>query len=84
MPSLDVAAGGAQAWSEELAVTDLTPAELHQLTGQKKPEKQAAALVALGIPFRAAGRALFVAREIAQHWPQWQARQTGVRMDLVR
>ena len=65
-------------------MTDLTPAELQTLTGQKKPEKQAAALVALGIPFRAAGRMLFVAREVAQHWPQWQSRQTGVRMDLVR
>lgn len=59
---------------------DLTPAELEALTGQRKPEKQAARLVALGIPFRAAGRMLFVAREVAQHWPQWQARQTGVRL----
>jgi hypothetical protein len=65
-------------------MTDLTPTELQQLTGQKKPEKQAVALLALGIPFRAAGRALFVAREVAQHWPQWHDRQAGVRMDLVR
>lgn len=65
-------------------MTDLTPAELQTLTGQKKPDKQAAELVRLGIPFRAAGRALFVAREVAQHWPQWQARQSGVRLDLVR
>ena len=65
-------------------MTDLTPAELETLTGHKKPERQAAALVRLGVPFRAAGRMLFVAREVAQHWPQWQAKQSGPRLDLVR
>ena len=65
---------------------DLTPQELADLTGCKKPERQAAALVALGIPFRAAGRMLYVARAVAEHWPQWQAKQANARprMDLVR
>jgi len=66
--------------------SDLTPAELVALTGQKKPERQAAALVALGIPFRAAGRMLYVARAVAEHWPQWQAKTAEAvpQMHLVR
>ena len=65
---------------------DLTPQEVAALTGHKKPEKQAAALVALGIPFRAAGRMLYVARAVAEHWPQWQAKQatSRPRLDLIR
>ena len=62
----------------------LSASEVAELTGHKKPEKQAAALVALGIPFRAAGRMIFVAREVAKHWPQWQQRQAAPRLDLVR
>lgn len=63
---------------------DLSPAELEQLTGAKKPERQALELVKLGIPFRAAGRRLFVARSVAQHWPQWQQTRGEVRLELVR
>lgn len=65
---------------------DLTPAEVANLTGHKKPEKQAAALVSLGIPFRSAGRMLYVAREVVKHWPQWEAQQRAARprLDLIR
>lgn len=50
MLALDVEGSGSHAGREEFAVTDLTPAELQTLTGQKKPDKQAAELVRLGIP----------------------------------
>lgn len=65
---------------------DLTPSELVTLTGQKKPERQAAALVTLGIPFRCAGRMLYVPRAVAEHWPQWQATHADAvpQMHLVR
>lgn len=63
---------------------DLSPAELERLTGAKKPERQALELVKLGIPFRAAGRRLFVARSVAQYWPQWQQTRGEPRMDMVR
>ncbi len=63
---------------------DLSPAELQELTGHKKPGRQAAALVELGIPFRAAGRRIFVSRKVAEHWPQWQERRCEVRLEMVR
>lgn len=62
----------------------LTAAELQSLTGQRKPGKQAAALVDLGIPFKAAGLRIFVDRKVAEHWPQWQERRGEVRLELVR
>lgn len=64
----------------------LTPAELERLTKKTRPERQSAELVKLGIPFRSAGRTLFVAREVAQHWPQWEqtVREAAPRLDLVR
>ncbi len=65
-------------------MSDLTPDELRRLTGATRPERQAAALVKLGIPFRAAGRAIYVAREVAQHWPQWQRTASAPNMAAVR
>lgn len=65
---------------------ELSPAELEALTKKpaKKPDRQAAALVQLGIPFRAAGGKLFVARAVAEHWPQWQQTRGEVKLELVR
>jgi hypothetical protein len=62
----------------------LTTAELQELTGHRKPQRQAATLVDLGIPFKAAGPRIFVDRRVAEHWPQWQERRGEVRLELVR
>ena len=62
----------------------LSTAELHELTGQKKPERQAAELVRLCIPFRHGGARILVDRKVAEHWPQWQERRGEVRLELVR
>ena len=65
-------------------LTHLTPAEVEALTNAKAARRQVVALLALGMPFRVAGGVVYVDRAVAAHWPQFAARQTGPRLDLVR
>ena len=45
---------------------DLTPAEVREITGKTRAASQAAALARLGVPFVFLGRAVRVARAVAQ------------------
>lgn len=65
---------------------DLTQSELVGLTGATTARKQVVKLLSLGMPFRVAGGVVYVARAVAEHWPQFQQRQQSARprLDLVR
>lgn len=45
---------------------DLSPAELAEITGKKRAASQAAVLARMGVPFVFLGRAVRVARDVAQ------------------
>lgn len=49
-----------------MTADDLTPAEVAQITGKTRAASQAAALARLGVPFVFLGRAVRVARAVAQ------------------
>ena len=66
---------------------DLTPAELAEITGKKRAASQAAALARLGVPFVFLGRAVKVARAVAQAHallPERAAKPSGVDFSRVR
>ena len=65
---------------------DLTPAEVAAITGKKRAASQAAALARMGVPFAFLGRAVKVARAVAQaHALLPHARQaSGVDFSRVR
>jgi len=53
--------------------SDLTSRELAELTGSTRARRQVSALLTLGMPFRVAGGVVYVARAVAEHWPQFKA-----------
>ena len=66
---------------------DLTPAEVAQITGKSRAASQAAALARLGVPFVFLGRAVKVARTVAQAHallPERQRQIAGVDFSRVR
>jgi hypothetical protein len=68
-------------------VTDyLTPAEVAELTAERKTERQAMKLTRMGVPYSFGGGLLMLKRAVAAELPQWQQRaQTArPRLDLVR
>lgn len=66
--------------------SDLTPAEVADLTKQKRADRQAAALAKMGVPFRFGGGIVSVRRAVAQELPQWLAKMntSRPRLDLIR
>jgi hypothetical protein len=65
----------------------LTPTELAEVTGKRRPATQAAVLARLGIPFEFLGRAVRVSRQIAQAHallPQPKRSPGGVDFSRVR
>lgn len=66
---------------------DLTPAEIAEITGKKRVASQAAVLAKLGVPFVFLGRAVRVARTVAQAHallPERRATAGGVDFSQVR
>ena len=64
---------------------DLTPAEVVEITGKKRAAAQAAALAKLGVPFVFLGRAVRVARNVAQAHALLPDRvRAGVDLSRVR
>ena len=64
---------------------DLTPAEVIEITGKKRAASQAAALAKLGVPFVFLGRAVRVARNVAQaHALLPERARGGVDLSRVR
>ena len=66
---------------------ELSPAEVAQITGKTRAASQAAVLARLGVPFVFLGRAVKVARAVAQAHallPQSSHRTAGVDFSRVR
>lgn len=65
---------------------ELTPQELAEVTGKKRPASQAAVLARQGVPFTFLGRAIKVSRQIAQAHALLPERRaaSGVDFTLVR
>ena len=71
-----------------LQADDLTPEEVKAITGKSRPASQAVALARMGVPFVFLGRAVRVARAVAQAHALLPDRQpaaaTGVDFSRVR
>lgn len=64
---------------------DLSAAELAEVTGKKRAASQAAVLARMGVPFVFLGRAVRVARDVAQaHALLPERMRSGVDLSRVR
>lgn len=64
---------------------ELTPAELEEITGKRRPASQAAELARRGIAYTFTGRAVRVRREVAEAYELMPEQQRGgVDLSAVR
>lgn len=63
---------------------ELTPAELVEITGKRRPASQAAELAKRGIAFVFTGRGLKVRREVAMAYELMPANDSGWTLDTSK